>query len=223
VRDDALHIQITFAVNFLCTEWKIQVKWLSIAFSTPWFCHKKRLLCAHSALGMRSSQQLVDTVRSATYCMKLWIRAMLFVFVERQSNIDPHVTRIRPSTFIWKEHHPHHVHFHHSVKLIIIYLICSLINCMVSRVVVGGPHISSRDSQVYFDMMVVISKLRFHRNFLHNEFYRNNMIPPCRTNILSVACIKLNGQILSPSAQLLLFLMWANTSAWNGWMETWLV
>jgi hypothetical protein len=32
------------------------------------------------------------------------------------------------------------MHFHHPVKFIITYFTCSLINCMVSQVVVGGPH-----------------------------------------------------------------------------------
>jgi hypothetical protein len=64
----------------------------------------------------------------------------LFLVVKRQPIIYHHVTRIRPSIFIGKERQtPLCVHFHHPVKLII-NLICGLINCMLSRDVVGGLH-----------------------------------------------------------------------------------
>ena len=74
------------------------------------------------------------------------------------------------------------VHFHHPVKLIITYFICILINCMLSRVVVGGPHNIIKWLQVYFDMMVIISifahKKHSLHHFSHHSFYKHKKIPP---------------------------------------------
>jgi hypothetical protein len=78
----------------------------------------------------------VDRVGRLVYMKRLlWIRARIFLFVKRQSSVDHHVTRIRPSIVIGKEHQDHH-----PVKFIMSYIICSLVTCMDSRVVVGGPH-----------------------------------------------------------------------------------
>ena len=50
-------------------------------------------------------------------------RVRLFLFVKQQPSIYDHVTRIRPSIFIGKEHQAHQLHFYHPVKFIITYLI----------------------------------------------------------------------------------------------------
>ena len=90
---------------------------------------------------MHCSQQRVITVI-------IMDKRDIISFVKWQPSIDHHVTRIRPSKCIGKEHQAHHVHFHHPVTFIT-YFICSLINCMGSQVVVGGPHnISSSDSKL---------------------------------------------------------------------------
>ena len=88
------------------------------------------------------------------------------------------------------------VHFPHPVNFIRIYFICSLINCMVSWVVVGGPQcMSLRDSQVYFDIMVIISIFGNKgvstaiSRIIHFNWHKK--IPTCRTNKWSVGIYKI--------------------------------
>lgn len=95
----------------------------------------------------------------------------LFWFVKQQLSIDYHATRIKPSIFTGKEQQAHHrAQFHHPVKLIIMYFICNLINCVISR-----PHnMSLRDYKLsliyddYHHINICTWKL-FHQH-LHLNF-----------------------------------------------------
>jgi hypothetical protein len=116
--------------------------------------------CVYSGLctcTLANSSQ-VGCAGSLVYMMTLlWIRVRIFLFVKRSQASIIMSPKIRPSIFIGKEHQDHCA-LPHLVKFIITYLICSLINCMVSWVVVWGPDtISFRNSKFTSYMMVIIS------------------------------------------------------------------
>jgi hypothetical protein len=89
----------------------------------------------------------------------------------------------------WKGAWRTHVHFHHPVQLII--LIFNLINCMVSRVVVWGPHTISCDlSLLWYDghypryfAQLILQTQRSHNVEQINDLsafiklYRNDLVP----------------------------------------------
>jgi hypothetical protein len=111
-----------------------------------------------------SSQQLTDTTGRLVYMMTLKIRSYFYLSNGSQASIimspDPQYLLERSIKLIT-------VHFHHPVKFIIIDLFCILINCMVSRGVVGGPHATSlHDSK----MMVKVHSEIFHTHWLFPHF-----------------------------------------------------
>jgi hypothetical protein len=174
------------------------------------------------------SQQLTDTVLVGYLHDEIIMdESNIILFVKWQPSIDHHVTRIRPSKCIGKEHQAHHVHFHHPVKFIT-YFICSLINCMGSQVVVGGPHnISSRDTKLtkmwwlWYKYLLI---KEFPPPFLAYTFLLTQKVPTMSNELtysLS-AFIKLFRHILFPSVRSLL-LKWLDQypPSWYGWSLIW--
>ena len=118
------------------------MKWVSISWPTDGFV-RRYSDCAHSSIGICAlANSLMLRCGYSILHDEIIImdkRARFFLLVKWQPSIDHHVTRIRPLICIERSIKLITLHFHLPVKFIT-YFICSLINCTVSQVVVGGPH-----------------------------------------------------------------------------------